>query len=98
LESERLNGKALTGCALSCLLILPAQVYCQQNLEQETISIRGNRGLPKTVYIAPWKRLGEPLEGERLESQVSDPLAPLEQDLFLRQLEIHRGLQDPPAR
>lgn len=83
-------SKALLGLSINFLLAAATQAYCQQPLEQETISIRGNRGLPKTVYIAPWKRLGEPLEGEQWQSEIVDPLAPLEQDLFLRQLEIHR--------
>ena len=57
------------GLLIACLLFLPVRLYGEQPLEQETLSIRGNRGLPKTVYIAPWKRLGEPLEGERWQYQ-----------------------------
>lgn len=82
--------RLMPGLLLPLLLASPALVYCQQKLQQDTISIRGNRGLPKTVYIAPWKRLGEPLEGEQWQSDIEDPLAPLEQDLFQRQLEIYR--------
>ena len=87
-------SKLLLGLLVTFLIVASVQAYCQQPLEQETISIRGNRGLPKTVYIAPWKRLGEPLEGEQWQSKIEDPLAPLEQDLFLRQLEMHRQGED----
>lgn len=89
--------KASLGWWCVGLSLMPLQVCCQQ-LEQETISIHGNRGLPKTVYIAPWKRLGQPLEGGRWESRMEDPLAPLEQDLFLRQLELHRQDRETDVR
>ncbi len=70
---------------------LPAQSpqpHQPQQLEQQTLSIRGNRALPRTLYIAPWKQLGAPLQGAPFESRVGDPLEPLEQDLFRRQLEL----------
>jgi hypothetical protein len=84
-----MTAKTLSGLLIPCLLVAPIQANCQQ-LEQERISIHGNRGLPKTLYIAPWKRIGEPLDGKQWESRISEPLTPLEQDLFLRQLEIRR--------
>ena len=82
------------GLLATHLLVASPLLCSQEGLEQETISIRGNRGLPKTIYIAPWKRLGEPLEGDRWESNVNEPLDPLEQDLFLRRLEIYREVRD----
>ena len=51
---------------------------------------RLNQGLPKTLYIAPWKRVGTPLEAERLEGTFSEEIDPLEPDLFQRELELHR--------
>ena len=85
-----MGSRLLIGLLMSLLFAATTLVYGQQKLEQDTISIRGNRGLPKTVYIAPWKRLGEPLEEEQWQSEIEDPMAPLEQDLFQRRLEIHR--------
>ena len=85
-----ISNRIGVGLLTSCLLAASPQICGQQRLEQETISIRGNKGLPKTVFIAPWKRLGEPLEGEQWESSITEPFDPLEQDLFLRRLEIHR--------
>ena len=70
------------------LSILPASA--EQPLEQETISIKGNQGLPKTLYIAPWKRVGEPLASDRLDGEVDEEAQPVERDIFQRELELQR--------
>ena len=62
----------------------------EQPLEQETISIKGNQGLPKTLYIAPWKRVGAPLESDELEGEVGQETQPVERDIFQRELELQR--------
>ncbi|MGB5304978.1 MAG: hypothetical protein WBO06_00930 [Gammaproteobacteria bacterium] len=62
----------------------------QEQLEQETISIKGNQGLPGTLYIAPWKRVGAPLENAELEGDVGKETKPLERDIFQRELELER--------
>ena len=62
----------------------------EQPLEQETISIKGNQGLPKTLYIAPWKRVGAPLESDELEGEVGQEMQPVERDIFKRKLELQR--------
>jgi hypothetical protein len=78
-------------CLLLPLFVAVASpAFGQETLEQDELSIRGNRALPKTLYIAPWKRLGAPLEGDGLNSRLEDKLDPVEQDLFRRELELHR--------
>ena len=62
----------------------------EQQLEQETISIKGNQGLPKTLYIAPWKRVGVPLESDELEGDIGSETEPVERELFQRELELQR--------
>ncbi len=62
----------------------------EQQLEQETISIKGNQGLPKTMYIAPWKRVGAPLESGDLEGDIGKETEPVERDIFQRELELQR--------
>lgn len=73
---------------VATLWVLPTRG--EQQLEQETISIKGNQGLPKTLYIAPWKRVGAPLEGGALEGDVGEETEPLERDIFQRELELQR--------
>ena len=72
------------------LLLALSPVRSEESLEQETISIEGNRGLPKTLYIAPWKQVGEPLEGEAFSSDPARDPAPVERDMLQRELELHR--------
>jgi hypothetical protein len=62
----------------------------EEQLEQETISIKGNQGLPKTLYIAPWKRVGAPLESGELDGEIDEDTRPLERDMFQRELELQR--------
>ena len=62
----------------------------EEQLEQETISIKGNQGLPKTLYIAPWKRVGAPLESDGLDGDVGEESEPVERDMFQRELELQR--------
>ena len=70
------------------LWVLPASG--EEQLEQATISIKGNQGLPKTLYIAPWKRVGAPLESDGLEGDVGEESRPVERDMFQRELELQR--------
>jgi hypothetical protein len=71
-----------------CLWVLPTGA--QEQLEQETIVIKGNQELPRTIYLAPWKRVGAPLESGALEGEIGEETEPLERDLFQRELELKR--------
>jgi hypothetical protein len=78
-----------------CLLLVvstlwPLNAGAQEQLEQETISIKGNQGLPKTLYIAPWKRVGAPLESDGLDVEIDEDTEPVERDIFQRELELQR--------
>ena len=70
------------------LWVLPASG--EEQLVQDTISIKGNQGLPKTLYIAPWKRVGAPLESDALEGDIREETEPLERDMFQHELELQR--------
>lgn len=90
-EKDTMNTRNVVVCmALPFFLAAAASVVGQENLEQDELSIRGNRALPKTLYIAPWKRLGAPLEGDALNSRLEDKMDPVEQDLFQKELELHQ--------
>ena len=74
----------------AALLLVSLQAWAADPLEQDTISIEGNRGLPKTIYIAPWKHVGEPLEGAEFETGLDREPAPVEREHLQRELELHR--------
>jgi hypothetical protein len=67
-----------------------APAVAEEQLEQETIVIKGNQGLPRTLYIAPWKRVGAPLDSDALDGEIGEETQPLERDLFQRELELQR--------
>ncbi len=85
-----MKSHKLRGLLVLSFLLSSHHVYSEEQLEQEKISIRGNQALPKTMYIAPWKRLGEPLQGKELEGSVPKKLDPVERELFRRELRLHR--------
>jgi len=62
----------------------------EEQLQQDTISIKGNQALPKTLYIAPWKRVGAPLESGQIDGEIREQSEPLERDMFQRQLQLQR--------
>lgn len=74
--------------ALSIILAAPAS-QAEDRLDLEGTSIRGNRELPKVLYIAPWKRPGMSDLGRPLDSLVNEVMAPLERREFQRQIKYH---------
>ena len=83
-----LNTQAVTVFVSAVLWLTGAAA--QEQLEQDTISIKGNQALPKTLYIAPWKRVGAPLEGDQIDGDIREESKPVERDMFQRQLELQR--------
>lgn len=89
-RSPWLRACLLRGLVLAAALLGPLAASGEQELEQEPIVIKGDQGLPRTLYIAPWKRVGNPLASGVLDGDVREQAEPLERDLFLRELELHR--------
>ena len=72
------------------LLLVSATRPAAEQMEQETIVIKGNQELPKTLYIAPWKRVGAPLDSGQVQVEIGEAAEPIERDLFLHELELNR--------
>jgi hypothetical protein len=80
---ERAGARA--GAALLLAAALPAAAQDQATIDRTQII--GNRELPKVLYIVPWKK-PQPgdLAGRPLTSVVDEALAPIDRDVFRRQV------------
>jgi hypothetical protein len=59
----------------------------QDQADLERSQIIGNRELPKVLYIVPWKKPGPgDLAGRPLVSVLDEALAPVDRDVFRRQV------------
>lgn len=59
----------------------------QDQAELDRSQIIGNRELPKVTYIVPWKKPGPgDLQGRPLVSVLDEALAPVDRDVFRRQV------------
>jgi hypothetical protein len=73
---------------------LPA--LAQDRAEVAPSQIIGNRELPKVIYIVPWKKpTPDPLTGRPPVSVLDEALAPLDRDVFRRQLAYHAAHDTP---
>jgi hypothetical protein len=62
----------------------------------DNTQIIGNRELPKVLYIVPWKKPGAgDLTGPPTESVLNEALAPIDRDVFRRQ--VHYNTLTHPA-
>lgn len=64
----------------------------------EGTSIIGSRELPKVTYIVPWKKpLPGELVGRPVQSLLDEALAPVDRDVFRREVEYHGLLHGAQA-
>ncbi len=78
---------AQTRAAKAAAAATPAVAATQDQADLERSQIIGNRELPKVLYIVPWKKPGPgDLSGRPLVSVMDEALAPLDRDVFRRQV------------
>jgi hypothetical protein len=81
-----------------CLLFLAVAVSARADdrADLERTKIIGNRELPKVLYIVPWKKpLPGDLNGRPVKSVVDEALAPLDRDVFRREVRYDGQVQAP---
>jgi hypothetical protein len=75
--------------ALTTLLVA-GSAFAQDRADIDRTQIIGNRELPKVLYIVPWKKpLPGALAGRPLASVLDEALAPVDRDVFRRQVSYH---------
>ena len=63
----------------------------------ETTTVTGNRELPRIMVIVPWKQaLPGNLPGRPAESLLDEALAPIDRQVFRRQLAFYESLEGAP--
>jgi hypothetical protein len=66
----------------------------QDRADIDRTQIIGNRELPKVLYIVPWKKpLPGTLQGRPVHSVLDEALAPVDRDVFRRQVAYGTQLQ-----
>jgi len=74
-------------CILMLLGALAMPVWAQDHADIDRSQIIGNRELPKVLYIVPWKKpLPGDLSGRPMQSVLDEAMAPLDKEVFRRQL------------
>jgi hypothetical protein len=68
--------------------VLAAPAFAQDRATIDPTQVIGNRELPKVLYIVPWKKpLPGDLSGRPPTSVVDEALAPVDRDVFRRQVQ-----------
>ena len=81
------QSRAAKEAAAAAAAASAAAVTKQDQAELDRSQIIGNRELPKVTYIVPWKKPGPgDLQGRPLTSVLDEALAPVDRDVFRRQV------------
>jgi len=85
------------------LALLSCSAFAQDRADIDRTQIIGNRELPKVLYIVPWKKpLPGELAGRPLVSVLDEALAPVDRDVFRRQVSYHGQVaarsETPPTK
>jgi len=84
----------LRSALLVAAAVSAAPTFAQDRADIDRTQIIGNRELPKVLYIVPWKKPvpGE-LSGRPVASVLDEALAPVDRDVFRRQVQYDAQLQ-----
>lgn len=88
--------KPARACAVAvmCGLLLAAAAHAQDRADIDRTQIIGNRELPKVLYIVPWKKpLPGQLSGRPVKSVLDEALAPVDREVFRRQVVYNTQVQ-----
>ena len=79
--------KAIRTAGLAAAVAFAVPALAQDRADIDRTQIIGNRELPKVLYIVPWKKpVPGDLSGRPLVSVLDEALAPVDRDVFRRQV------------
>ena len=71
--------------------IFSTPLFSEDKIELESMSIIGNKELPKMLYIVPWKNSELPeINTPPIESLIDEALAPVDRDNFKRKIRYYQ--------
>jgi hypothetical protein len=89
--------KTIAFVLLTSTLSLGAGVNAADRADLDATQIIGSRELPKVLYIVPWKQpLPTELVGRPATSLLDEVLAPVDREVFERQVTYHALTQGAP--
>ena len=102
MKRSRFDGPGPTkinrAIAAAIVALLAAPAFAQDRADIDRTRIIGNRELPKVLYIVPWKK---PLPGDLSPrpagSVLDEALAPIDRDVFRRQVQYDGQVKAPVA-
>ena len=90
--------KTITGIALAVAVFGAAPALADDRADLDKTHIICNRELAKVLYIVPWKKpLPDDLSPRPMVSVLDEALAPIDRDVFRRQVR-YDALVQPPAQ
>ena len=83
---------------LALALAAFSAAHAEDRADLDRTQIIGNRELPKVLYIVPWKKPlpGDPA-GRPAVSVLDEALAPVDREVFRRQIQYDAALRPSPA-
>ena len=86
----------LQGCIA---VAVTAQLHAADSMTLDGTTITGNSELPKALHIVPWKssEAGD-LAGRPMNSLVDEALAPVDREVFLRELEYYDAVHSSGSK
>jgi hypothetical protein len=79
-------------------VLVACGAWAQDRADIDRTQIIGNRELPKVLYIVPWKKpLPGDLSSRPLDSVLDEALAPVDRDVFRRQVRYDALIQSRNA-
>jgi len=90
--------KTTTLIACTAAVFCAAPAIADDRADLDKTQIIGNRELPKVLYIVPWKKpMPEDLSTRPMVSVLDEALAPIDRDVFRRQVRYDAMAVQPQA-
>ena len=92
------NATRTLSMVLAFAAMFSSAAFAEDRADLSSTKIIGNRELPKVLYIVPWKKPtpGE-LSGRPLVSVLDEAMAPVDRDVFRRQVQYEVSNQTRTA-